>query len=83
LIFETSIRSYNRRSNRNFSFFITGFLPKLHAQAGWVSLYKDSFYYAAFPGTSEVAEDRSRFEEKEEEISGVRQEPWHHAQRYA
>jgi len=45
---ETSIRSYNRRSNRTFSFFLTGFLLKHHAQAVRVSVYKGSFYYAAF-----------------------------------
>ena len=80
LIFETSIRSYNMRSNRNFSFFLTGFLPKHHAQAGRVSLYKSSLYYAAFPDTSEGVEDSSRFEQKEEEDSGVRREPRHHSQ---
>ena len=67
MIFETSIRSYNRRSNRNFSFFLAGFLPKHHAQEGRVSLYKGYFYDAAFPGTSEVAEGRSRFEQEEED----------------
>ena len=64
LILETSIRSYNRRSNRNFSFFLAGFLPKHHAQAGRVSLYKGYFHDTAFPGTSEGDKDSSRFEQK-------------------
>ena len=61
---ETSIRSYNRRSNRTFSFFLTGFLLKHHAQAVRVSVYKGSFYYAAFLGTSKGAEDSSRFDQR-------------------
>jgi len=47
--FGTSVRSYNRRSNRNFSFFLTGSLPKHHAEAGRVNLYKGYFYSASFP----------------------------------
>ena len=45
-----------------------------------VGLYKGYFYDAAFPGTSEGAEDNSSFEQNEEEDSGFRLEPRHHAQ---
>ena len=45
-----------------------------------LAFIKALFLLCSFPGTSEGAEDSSRFEQEEEEDSGGRREPRHHAQ---